>query len=132
MGDIVVAEGDWISVDGTNGTVVLGQVPLSEGETPPEFETILGWADEIRAGHLGVRANADNGPDAANARRHGAEGIGLCRTEHMFLAEDRLPIVRRMILAVVTGRGGGAPSRSSGWPSGPTSRRSSRPWTACR
>jgi pyruvate,orthophosphate dikinase len=99
VGDTVVNEGDWISVDGTNGTVVLGQVPLSQGETPAEFETILGWADEIRAGHLGVRANADNGPDATNARNHGAEGIGLCRTEHMFLGEDRLPIVRRMILA---------------------------------
>ena len=74
-------------------------MPVTEGETPPEFETVLGWADQVRAGHLGVRANADNGPDAANARRHGAEGIGLCRTEHMFLAEDRLPIVRRMILA---------------------------------
>ena len=60
---------------------------------------ILGWADKIRKGHLAVRANADNGPDAANARRFGAEGIGLCRTEHMFLADDRLPIVRRMILA---------------------------------
>jgi pyruvate,orthophosphate dikinase len=95
----VVAEGDWISVDGTNGTVMLGQVDVTAGETPPEFETVLGWADDIRAGHLGVRANADNGPDAANARRHGAEGIGLCRTEHMFLAEDRLPIVRKMILA---------------------------------
>jgi pyruvate,orthophosphate dikinase len=99
VGDTVVAEGDWISVDGTNGTVVLGQVPLSQGETPPEFDTILAWADAIRAGHLGVRANADNGPDATNARHHGAEGIGLCRTEHMFLAEDRLPVVRRMILA---------------------------------
>jgi pyruvate,orthophosphate dikinase len=99
VGDTVVSEGDWISVDGTNGTVMLGRVPVSEGETPPEFETILGWADEVRAGHLGVRANADNGPDAANARLHGAEGIGLCRTEHMFLAEDRLPIVRQMILA---------------------------------
>jgi pyruvate,orthophosphate dikinase len=99
VGDIVVDEGDWISVDGTTGTVVLGQVEVTQGETPPEFETILGWADEVRAGHLGVRANADNGPDAANARRHGAEGIGLCRTEHMFLAEDRLPIVRQMILA---------------------------------
>ena len=99
VGDVVVAEGDWISVDGTNGTVVLGQVEVSQGETPPEFETVLGWADEIRAGHLGVRANADNGPDATNARKHGAEGIGLCRTEHMFLAEDRLPVVRRMILA---------------------------------
>ena len=60
---------------------------------------VLGWADEIRAGRLGVRANADTGPDAANARQLGAEGIGLCRTEHMFIAEDRLPIVRRMILA---------------------------------
>jgi pyruvate,orthophosphate dikinase len=99
VGDTVVNEGDWVSVDGTNGTVMLGQVAVTEGETPPEFETILGWADEIRAGRLGVRANADNGPDATNARRHGAEGIGLCRTEHMFLAEDRLPIVQQMILA---------------------------------
>ncbi len=99
VGDVVVNEGDWISLDGTAGIVVLGQVPLSQGETPPEFDTVLAWSDEIRAGHLGVRANADNGPDAANARSHGAEGIGLCRTEHMFLAEDRLPIVRRMILA---------------------------------
>jgi pyruvate,orthophosphate dikinase len=99
VGDIVVNQGDWISLDGTTGTVVLGQVEVSAGETPPEFDIILGWADEIRAGHLGIRANADNGPDAANARRHGAEGIGLCRTEHMFLAEDRLPIVRQMILA---------------------------------
>jgi pyruvate, orthophosphate dikinase len=99
VGDVVVAEGEWISVDGTNGTVVLGQVPVIQGETPPEFATILGWADDVRSGHLGVRANADNGADAANARAHGAEGIGLCRTEHMFLAEDRLPVVRRMILA---------------------------------
>ncbi len=99
VGDTVVNEGDWISVDGTNGIVVLGKVEVSEGETPPEFGIILEWADDVRAGHLGVRANADTGPDAANARRHGAEGIGLCRTEHMFLAEDRLPIVRQMILA---------------------------------
>ena len=119
VGDTVVNEGDWISVDGTNGTVVLGQVPVSEGETPPEFETVLGWADAVRAGHLGVRANADNGPDAANARRHGAEGIGLCRTEHMFLAEDRLPVVRRMILAS-TPRGGGVGPR--GPPGGPALR----------
>src|SRR5664279_2409917 len=99
VGDIEVAEGDWISVDGTNGTVVLGKVEVSQGDTPPEFDTVLGWADEVRAGHLGVRANADNGPDATNARALGAEGIGLCRTEHMCLAEDRLPVVRRMILA---------------------------------
>jgi len=99
VGDVVVSEGDWLSIDGTAGTVVLGQVPLTTAEPPPELETLLGWADEIRAGLLGVRANADNGPDARNARTLGAEGIGLCRTEHMFLGEDRLPVVRRMILA---------------------------------
>ena len=95
----VVGEGEWLSIDGTSGAVVVGQVPLAAAEVPPELEQILTWADEIRAGKMGVRANADNGPDAANARRYGAEGIGLCRTEHMFLLEDRLPIVRRMILA---------------------------------
>jgi pyruvate,orthophosphate dikinase len=99
VGDVRVTEGDVISIDGTNGTVVVGEVPLSLGEPPKEFDTILGWADKIRKGKLAVRANADNGPDAAKARQFGAEGIGLCRTEHMFLAEDRLPIVRRMILA---------------------------------
>ena len=95
----MVQEGDWISIDGTAGEVVLGQVALAEAKASEEFETLLGWADAIRKGHLQVRANADNGPDAANGRRMGAEGIGLCRTEHMFIAEDRLPIVRRMILA---------------------------------
>jgi pyruvate,orthophosphate dikinase len=95
----VVEEGEWLSIDGTSGVVVVGQIPLATAEVPPELEQILVWADEIRAGKMGVRANADNGPDAANARKYGAEGIGLCRTEHMFLLEDRLPIVRRMILA---------------------------------
>ncbi len=99
VGDTVVEEGDWISIDGTAGIVVLGQVPLTAAEPPAEFEVVLGWADAIRKGKLRVRANADTGADAANARRLGAEGIGLCRTEHMFIAEDRLPIVRRMILA---------------------------------
>jgi pyruvate, orthophosphate dikinase len=96
---VTVREGDWLSIDGTAGDVILGPVPLSAPEPSKEFAIILGWADEIRAGRLGVRANADTGPDAANARALGAEGIGLCRTEHMFIAEDRLPIVRRMILA---------------------------------
>ncbi len=95
----VVRAGDMISIDGSSGVVVVGAVELASAEPPETLETVLAWADEIRAGRLGVRANADNGPDAANARRLGAEGIGLCRTEHMFLAEDRLPIVRRMILA---------------------------------
>ncbi len=98
VGDVVVREGDWLSIDGTTGAVVRGQVALAEGTLPDELTTLLGWADEIRAGHLGVRANADNGADAARARAWGAEGVGLCRTEHQFLG-DRLPIVRRMILA---------------------------------
>src|SRR4051794_15746848 len=99
VGGVTVNEGDTISIDGTSGEVVLGEQQLSAAEPPPEFNVILKWADEVRKGKLGVRANADNGPDAKNAREFGAEGIGLCRTEHMFLGEDRLPIVRRMILA---------------------------------
>ncbi|MDQ1375099.1 MAG: pyruvate, orthophosphate dikinase, partial [Actinomycetota bacterium] len=96
---VTVQEGDLISLDGTTGDVVLGAEKLSSADPPAEFKTILDWADAIRKGKLKVRANADNGPDAKNAVAFGAEGIGLCRTEHMFLAEDRLPIVRRMILA---------------------------------
>jgi pyruvate,orthophosphate dikinase len=99
VGGVTVNEGDVISLDGTTGNVVLGEQQLTSAAPPAEFETILGWADKIRKGKLAVRANADNGPDAANARQFGAEGIGLCRTEHMFLGEDRLPVVRRMILA---------------------------------
>jgi pyruvate,orthophosphate dikinase len=99
VGSTTVREGEVISLDGGSGEVALGEVPLSLAEPPEEFDIILGWADKIRKGKLAVRANADNGPDAANARQFGAEGIGLCRTEHMFLGEDRLPIVRRMILA---------------------------------
>jgi pyruvate,orthophosphate dikinase len=99
VGSTRVAEGDFISIDGTTGQIALGEVPLKDVDPPAEFKVVLGWADKVRKGRLAVRANADNGPDAANARSFGAEGIGLCRTEHMFLAEDRLPIVRRMILA---------------------------------
>ncbi|MBI2708713.1 MAG: pyruvate, phosphate dikinase [Actinobacteria bacterium] len=97
--DVTVEEGDVISIDGTTGAVVLGAAELTQPEPPAELDTILRWADTARKGRLGVRANADNGEDAAHARRFGAEGIGLCRTEHMFLREDRLPVVRRMILA---------------------------------
>jgi len=99
VGSITVSEGDVVSLDGATGEVVLGEMGLAEAEPPEAFRTILGWADRVRAGRLAVRANADTGPDAAAARGFGAEGIGLCRTEHMFLAEDRLPIVRAMILA---------------------------------
>ena len=106
-----------ISIDGTTGRVVLGRGrSWRRRMRPPEFELILGWADKVRKGQLAVRANADNGPDSANARRFGAEGIGLCRTEHMFLADDRLPIVRRMILADTPEGGGGRPG---GAPRGP-------------
>ncbi len=99
VGDVVVKEGDMISLDGTTGEVVLGEMKLEAAEPPKEFTTILEWADQVRKGKLAVRANADTGEDATNARKLGAEGIGLCRTEHMFLAPDRLPVVREMILA---------------------------------
>jgi pyruvate,orthophosphate dikinase len=105
VGDVEVAEGDVVSVDGSTGQVALGEIALRAAEPPAELLTILGWADEVRGGdnpggrRMAVRANADTGPDATVARDFGAEGIGLCRTEHMFLAEDRLPVVREMILA---------------------------------
>ncbi|MCU1392008.1 MAG: ppdK [Ilumatobacteraceae bacterium] len=99
VGDVTVSLGDSISLDGSTGEVVLGEMELAAAEPPKEFLTILEWADAVRKGKLGVRANADTGDDAANARQLGAEGIGLCRTEHMFLAPDRLPVVREMILA---------------------------------
>ncbi|MEN9822227.1 MAG: pyruvate phosphate dikinase [Actinomycetota bacterium] len=99
VGDVTVKEGDVISIDGTTGEVVLGEMKLAAAEPPAEFHTILKWSDQVRKGKMGVRANADTGEDATNAREMGAEGIGLCRTEHMFLAPDRLPVVRRMILA---------------------------------
>ncbi len=99
VGATVVEQGDVISLDGTTGEIMVGEMSLTAAEPPREFFTILKWADEIRKGKMKVRANADTGEDAAKAREYGAEGIGLCRTEHMFLAPDRLPIVRRMILA---------------------------------
>ena len=90
-------EGDVISIDGGTGAVYIGEVPLVPPQINEDFETILGWADELR--RLRVRANADNPEDAARAREFGAEGIGLCRTEHMFFGEERLPVVQEMILA---------------------------------
>ena len=99
VGNVTVNEGDVIAIRGTSGAVVAGPVPLKAAVMTPEMEQLLTWADAIRKGKMAVRANADNGPDAKNAVGFGAEGIGLCRTEHMFLAEDRLPIVRAMILA---------------------------------
>jgi pyruvate,orthophosphate dikinase len=88
-------EGDLITIDGTTGAVYAGAVALEEPKPLPELEALLSWADELR--HLGVRANADTAEDAAIARKAGAEGIGLARTEHMFLGE-RMAIVQRIIL----------------------------------
>ncbi|MDH4101838.1 MAG: pyruvate, phosphate dikinase [Thermoleophilia bacterium] len=89
--------GDVITIDGGSGSVIIGAVQLVPPAIDENFGTILSWADDLR--RLRVRANADTPEDAAKAREFGAEGIGLCRTEHMFMAEDRLPIVREMILA---------------------------------
>ena len=94
-----VNEGDVISLDGSTGEVILGALEMVGVDPPREFDEILSWADDIRRGKMSVRANADTGEDAMVGRDFGAEGIGLCRTEHMFLGEDRLPIVRQMILA---------------------------------
>ena len=96
-GDLTIKEGDWITIDGGTGRVILGQVPTIEPELIGSFGELMSWADGIRK--LGVRANADIPHDAKVARDFGAEGIGLCRTEHMFFAEDRLPHMVEMILA---------------------------------
>ncbi|NPV70457.1 MAG: pyruvate, phosphate dikinase [Firmicutes bacterium] len=96
-GDRVVNEGDIISIDGATGQVILGAVKVVDPELSAEFKNLLAWADEVR--RLGVQANADTPEDARKAREFGAQGIGLCRTEHMFMQADRLPIVQEVILA---------------------------------
>ncbi len=97
---LTVSEGEFISLDGSTGRVYLGSIPTTEPALSGSFGTLMGWADEIRT--LKVRTNADNPKDAATAVRFGAEGIGLCRTEHMFFEEDRIPVVREMILSRTT------------------------------
>src|SRR3954467_15120286 len=103
-GDVVLHEGDVIAIDGSQGIVTADDVPLVDPADDPELEpilerlwTVLGWADDVR--RLGVRANADTPAQAKRAREYGAEGIGLCRTEHMFMAADRQPKMRAMIMA---------------------------------
>ncbi|KAJ6981038.1 pyruvate [Populus alba x Populus x berolinensis] len=99
IGDVVISEGEWISLNGSTGEVVLGKQPLSPPALSGDLETFMSWADEIR--RIKVMANADTPEDALRARNNGAQGIGLCRTEHMFFASDeRLKAVRRMIMAV--------------------------------
>src|SRR4051812_18613432 len=96
-GEAVIGAGARIAIDGSTGTVTRDDVPLVEAARSARFERVLEWADELR--RLGVRANADTPADAMKAIEHGAEGIGLCRTEHMFMAADRQPIMRAMIMA---------------------------------
>ena len=96
LGGHTLHEGDVITIDGGTGRVIIGEVRLVPPAINEDFETVLGWADDVR--RLKVRANADNGVDSAKAREFGAQGIGLCRTEHMFFG-DRLPVVQEMILA---------------------------------
>jgi pyruvate, orthophosphate dikinase len=97
VGGHELREGDLLTINGGTGEVIIGEVPLVPPKIDENFETVLGWADDIR--RLKVRANADTPADAVKAREFGAQGIGLCRTEHMFMAEERLPLVRKMIMA---------------------------------
>jgi pyruvate, orthophosphate dikinase len=97
VGEVVVNHGDIITIDGGTGEIMLGEIPMIEPELSDEFQLLLSWADEERK--IGVRANADNPEDAAKALEFGAGGIGLCRTEHMFMDATRVPIVQKMILA---------------------------------
>ena len=96
-GNVVLKRGETITIDGSTGQVLAGRVPMVEPAMSGEFGTLMGWADKVRS--LGVRANADTPADARVAVRFGAEGIGLCRTEHMFFDEERIQAVREMILA---------------------------------
>lgn len=97
VNDLVIKKDEFITIDGGTGEVFLGKVPTIEPKMSKEFETLLSWANKIK--RLGVYANADTPEDAQKARELGAEGIGLTRTEHMFMEQDRLPIVREMIMA---------------------------------
>jgi pyruvate,orthophosphate dikinase len=100
VGRLIIKEGETITINGSTGDVITGKVATIKPELSGEFARLMEWADEIRT--LGVRTNADTPVDAKQANAFGAEGIGLCRTEHMFFSEDRLPIVQSMIIAETT------------------------------
>ncbi|RMG02698.1 MAG: pyruvate, phosphate dikinase [Acidobacteria bacterium] len=97
IGDLVITKGEWITIDGSTGKVFKGRVPTIQPKLDQDFHMLMSWADETR--RLKIRANADTGHDATLARQYGAEGIGLCRTEHMFFGEERLKAMREMIMA---------------------------------
>jgi pyruvate, orthophosphate dikinase len=97
IGDLTVKAGDYLTIDGATGDVMIGQVPTVAPTISGDFAVLMGWADKART--LKVRTNADTPKDAAKAREFGAEGIGLCRTEHMFFGDQRIVAMRKMILA---------------------------------
>src|SRR5205085_5777340 len=99
-GGVTVREGEPFTIDGSTGRIIQGQVPMIEPEISGELDELLRWADQFR--RLEVWANGDYPHDAERARTFGAQGIGLCRTEHMFMEQERLPVVQRMILAATT------------------------------
>jgi phosphoenolpyruvate-protein kinase (PTS system EI component) len=99
IGSIRFDEGDLITIDGSTGAVHAGRLTTTASQAPPELDVLLSWADAVARGQVAVRANADTAGDAAIGRKMGAQGIGLCRTEHMFLAADRLALMRRFILS---------------------------------
>ena len=99
VGARTIAAGSWLSIDGSTGSVFAGAAELSHQEPPAELETLLGWADQLAQHRVMVLANADTAAEASDARARGARGIGLCRTEHMFLSTERLGLLRRFILA---------------------------------
>ena len=97
VGDTVLKEGDWVTLNGTTGELIVGKLDLVDVEVTGYFGELMAWAEEFRA--IGIRTNAETPPDAEVAKNVGAEGIGLCRTEHMFFEGDRIKAVRQMILA---------------------------------
>ena len=97
LGDVTVKEGEYISLDGSTGNIYLGDIPTQEASIGGNFARMMDWADKYR--RLRVRTNADTPADTRNAVKLGAEGIGLCRTEHMFFEPDRIPKIRKMILS---------------------------------
>jgi len=97
LGKHTISEGDWLTLDGNTGNVILGKVSTIQATLSGEFGEFMDWVDQTKK--IGVRANADIPRDAKTARRFGAQGVGLCRTEHMFFAADRLPLMQKMILA---------------------------------
>ena len=118
-GDVTIAAGETITIDGAVGQIIRGEVATIQPEMSGDFATLMSWADDVRT--LGVHANADTPEDARTAREFGAEGIGLCRTEHMFFETERIVAMREMILSEDE-RGAGRPWRSSCRCSGTTLR----------